>query len=895
MPALLSRILQFDAVRIVMLAVLYIVLGRAALLLSIPPGYAMAIYPPAGLALAAVLIGGLRLIPGVVIGSLGLNLWIGYESGQGFSQTGCLVAALIALGAGFQALFGRSVLKHIVGYPTALDTNSAIFSFMLLGGPFSCLINTSIGVATLYGFGIIPSTQLLSNWITWWVGDALGVLIITPICLILFGQPAKIWRSRRVNVLLPLLITLVVVVTAFLFVRQWEQNQFRIEFRDTAQRLANSLQTRLDYHIEVQKSVVSLYVSTDVVSKQQFERFVAQPVTSYSALQAIEWAPRIMQDQRAGWEQQIRQSGHPGFAITEKQSDQLVNAAIRPEYFPVLFVAPTLGNERAIGFDLGSDWVRRQTINDARDLGIPAASEPLALVQGGNGSYASLLVSALYDKKMKSTTRSERRLAMTGVVLTVLRLGDVLDTLLQEEDRQNIMFALRDGNPAGTAPAYFNTFGQSQVTPIFATALNFAGRELQFTAHPAEAYYLLHKSWAAWGAMVGGMLFTCLVGMYLLFVSGRSYGVEALVDRRTRQLHESEHRLHAILDNAAEGILTFDTAGVVVLANRAARQLLGYGGDSLLGQPFWLLFRDANGALQLERTAPGTDSGHIFREVLAQRMDGSQFDVGLSLAKMQSDEQMLHIVIIHDLTEKKRVDRLKGEFVSAVSHELRTPLTSIRGSLGLLVGGAIGSIPEAAHKLLVLANENAERLANLINDILDFERLEYGGMLFRMEPHNVLELLTKAVEINGGYAQKFSIHLVLHPPKDPSWQILVDGNRMMQVITNLISNAIKFSLPNGEVEISVELANGEVLIWVIDHGIGISHAFQKEIFKKFSQADGSERRKYAGTGLGLSLSKSMVEKMNGRIGFDSVEGKGARFFVAFPLSHTPGTPSEKQP
>ena len=882
MPALLPRLVQFDSVKIIALALLYIILGRAALLLAIPPGYAMAIYPPAGLALGAVLIGGYRLLPGVALGSLCLNLWIGYDSGQGLSHTGMVVALCIALGAALQAAFGSWLIRRLVGYPAALDSNLPVFTFMLLAGPLSCLINSGVGVATLLAFGVIQMSQMQSNWITWWVGDALGALIVTPMCLILFGEPAKIWRSRRINVLLPLLITLMAVVAAFLFVRQWEQNQFRIEFRDTAQRLASNLQTRLDYHVEVQKSVVSLFVATDVVSEAQFQRFVAQPVTSYAALQAVEWAPRITQPERSEFERQLRRTTQAEAGISEKQGQQLVAAAVRQEYFPVKFVAPQLSNERALGFDLGSEWVRRQTINEARDLGIPVASEPVALVQG-NHIYASLLVSALYDKKQRSTTRTERRQAINGVVLTALRVGDVLNALLTDDDRRNLLFYLHDGNLAVSSPAYYNTLNNPQLVPMYATTLNFAGRELQLSAHPADAYFAQHKSWAAWGTMVGGMLFVCLVGMYLLFVSGRSYGVEALVERRTRELHASEHRLHAILDNAAEGILTFDAGGAVMLANRAACQLLAYVDVSLIGQPFCLLFSDADGALQLERIAPPFDGGHIFREVLAQRHDGSQFDVGLSLAKLQRDEQVLYIVIIHDLTEKKRVDRLKGEFVSAVSHELRTPLTSIRGSLGLLMGGAVGVIPDSARRLLQLANDNAERLSNLINDILDFERLEYGGMLFKMEQCSIVELVRQALDINEGYAAKFTIRLELHSPPGQLFYVQVDSDRLIQVMTNLISNAIKFSLPNGQVEIHIEPGDAEITIWVIDQGIGIPEAFHKQIFNKFSQADGSERRKYAGTGLGLSLSKSMVEKMNGQIGFESREGKGARFFVVLPM------------
>ncbi len=221
-----------------------------------------------------------------------------------------------------------------------------------------------------------------------------------------------------------------------------------------------------------------------------------------------------------------------------------------------------------------------------------------------------------------------------------------------------------------------------------------------------------------------------------------------MIHQRTRQLHESEQRLHAILDNAAEGILTVDAAGKVGMANRAAADLLGYRDRDLIEQTFDSLFVDDAKVLFFQdylHVGKNPD-GRIFREVTGKRLDGTEVAVELAIAELQRDDQSLFIVIIHDLTERKRADRLKGEFVSTVSHELRTPLTSIRGSLGLLVGGVGGALPAASQKLLHLANENAKRLSDLINDILDFEKLEYGGMLIKLEPCN-LEALVREVII----------------------------------------------------------------------------------------------------------------------------------------------------
>jgi PAS domain S-box-containing protein len=884
--------------KVLVLALVYMLLGRVALSLAVPPGYAMAIYPPAGVALAALLVGGCRLAPGVGLGSLLLNLWIGAQTGHGLTASACLLAVLIALGASMQAVCGSFLIRRWVGYPAALDTNGKILGFMLLGGPASCMISAGVGVASLRGLGLINLSSVVNNWLTWWVGDALGVLIVAPICLILFGQPASIWRSRRVNVLIPLLLTLAAVVVAFLFVRQWEQRAFQGEFRDRSQRIVDALQIRLDYHVEVQKSVVSLFAASNTVSRKQFIAFVAEPISNYPALQSIGWAPRVGAAERAAFEQSVRDEGYAGFTIREPGvGRQLVTAGPRKEYFPVDYFSPSIGNEQIIGLDLGAGAVRAQTLEGARDTGLPVASEPLKLLRGDGAKLATLLMAAVYAPNRNTSSQNEKRNALLGVVVSELRVGEVLDGMLSTVERADLRLRLADAAAPGLP--FIDTLGAATdpASTRFMSSLAFAGRELVLTAIPTAAYINAHQSWTAWSALVGGLLFAGLLGMYLLLMSGRSFSVESLIAQRTSQLHDSEERLHAILDNAADGILTVDGNGEISMANRAAQSLLGYRDGELLHKTLDALFYDDEDHailfkdyLHVEKNA----DGQLFKELSGRRPDGSALTVELAIAVLRHDEHApfvppdlvaaQFVVIIHDLTERKRADRLKGEFVSAVSHELRTPLTSICGSLGLLAGGVGGQLPEQSMKLIRLANDNAERLSGLINDILDFEKLEYGGMLFKLTPHNLLQLVRSVIDINDGFAQKFSIVLVLDPADCTLVQVLVDSNRLTQVLTNLLSNAIKFSHPQGRVAVSLSRSDNVARVTVRDDGVGIPCAFRPRIFAKFSQADGSQMRKHAGTGLGLSLSKSMIEKMGGSIGFDSVEGQGSTFYIELPLA-----------
>ena len=234
-----------------------------------------------------------------------------------------------------------------------------------------------------------------------------------------------------------------------------------------------------------------------------------------------------------------------------------------------------------------------------------------------------------------------------------------------------------------------------------------------------------------------------------------------------------------------------------------------------------------------------------------------------------------------DISELKRIDRMKSEFVSTVSHELRTPLTSIRGSLGLISGGIAGVLPDKARGLVDIAKNNCERLIRLINDILDSEKIESGKMQFELRPVDLLPLLEQALADNQGFAAQHNVTLVLQAPRQPL-RVNVDSDRLLQVMANLLSNAIKFSPEGGKVRVLLGWHAGRVRVEVGDDGPGIPDEFRKRIFQKFSQADSSDTRQKGGTGLGLNIVKAMLERMEGSIAFDSRVNVGTTFYFELP-------------
>lgn len=274
-------------------------------------------------------------------------------------------------------------------------------------------------------------------------------------------------------------------------------------------------------------------------------------------------------------------------------------------------------------------------------------------------------------------------------------------------------------------------------------------------------------------------------------------------------------------------------------------------------------------------------------EYRVQHSDGRiTWLAGQSIPEREADGGTIWHGFLHDISERKRDERLKTEFISTVSHELRTPLTSISGALGLIQGGALGTPPETMRGMLATAHNNAQRLILLINDLLDMEKLVAGKMAFQMQEQPLMPLIDQAIESNQAYAAQFRAQLVITERLDDAG-VNVDAMRLQQVMSNLLSNAAKFSPPDMQVEVRVESIADRVRISVIDSGPGIPEEFHERIFQKFSQADASSTRKQGGTGLGLAITRELVERMRGSINFFSEPGHGACFFVELPCFDLP--------
>ena len=350
---------------------------------------------------------------------------------------------------------------------------------------------------------------------------------------------------------------------------------------------------------------------------------------------------------------------------------------------------------------------------------------------------------------------------------------------------------------------------------------------------------------------------------------------------------DSEMRLRSVIKSANDGIFLADNKFEIILWNDASQNMFDYTERQVNSKHFEMLVAERC-RMELRKNIsdlmPDQDGkGGNIVELFGLRKDGSEFPIELSISLWRNDDTVFYTGIVRDVTERRRVDELKDEFVSTVSHELRTPLTSIRGALDLINGGMTGPLSDDTKRLTSIALHSTERLVRLINDILDCEKIASGKAEFRMRPISLSEVAASAVAESISFGDQYGVDLLLEDEAQ-GLSITGDSDRIIQVLTNLLSNAVKASTSGSPVTLKLKTCDFAARVEVVDTGSGIPLEFQSRIFDRFSQADSGDKRRKNGTGLGLNIARSIVEKHGGTMGFRSVPGEGTVFYFDLPLT-----------
>jgi len=373
--------------------------------------------------------------------------------------------------------------------------------------------------------------------------------------------------------------------------------------------------------------------------------------------------------------------------------------------------------------------------------------------------------------------------------------------------------------------------------------------------------------------------------------------------------HEAEQALHMatrqrelILESVGEGIYGIDLEGRLTFINQAGAQTLGYPAEKLTGSYLHEIIRHSHsdGIVYTKATNPilqalrRCESIRMSDEVF-WRQDGEPFPVEYSANPLLEDGQISGMVVaFQDISERRRLENMKDEFISTVSHELRTPLTSLRASLGLISSGTLDKRPEKQRQMIEMAIGNTDRLIRLVNDILDFDKVEKGTLPLDRQAVEAIDLLRRAADVAHGSATQARITLKVDAARV---KVMADEERVLQVLNELVTNAIKFSPQQTIIRLSATQGvarpdqpaePAEVCFTVEDQGRGIAAEKLERIFDRFQQGDASDSRALGGTGLGLALARSIVEQHGGRLWAESTPGKGSRFHFTLPVAPAPG-------
>ncbi|MGD9639438.1 MAG: ATP-binding protein [Alphaproteobacteria bacterium] len=355
--------------------------------------------------------------------------------------------------------------------------------------------------------------------------------------------------------------------------------------------------------------------------------------------------------------------------------------------------------------------------------------------------------------------------------------------------------------------------------------------------------------------------------------------------RMTKKIQRNEIRIRAILNNVLDGIISIDDSGNISSFNPACEKMFQYKSDEVIGKDISLIIPNPKHTESFKSTESYDYSNIVATriEVEGKRKDETVFPMDLSISETIVANSRLFTCIIRDITERKQMEKMKNDFISTVNHELRTPLTSILGSLGLLLEKTDTCTTKLCKRLLTISYDNCKKLSFLVNDILDVEKIAAGKMEYKIEKIEICSFIKDIAEHHQSYAEKHQVTFKLNV-ETPDIFCEIDGNRFNQALVNLLSNASKFSPAGEDVLISItKKSEDRVCVSVKDNGDGIPEEFQSKIFEKFAQADSSSTKAKGGSGLGLNITKSIIEAFNGEIGFETEKGKGTTFYFILPI------------
>ena len=741
-------------------SILYLISGKLSLQLSSIDGYSVPVWPPAGIALGFAIIFGKKIWPGLFLGALLTN------SNDLLTQSNVISYLLknfqnitIAFGNSLGGIFGSFIIKKYSDNRFKFYYTKQILLFFILAGPVSSLITSTIGVISLYVGKIIYLQFVLKSWITWWIGDSIGIIIFAPLIVVTWNWVRKEEEYLRVVILtLTTMGTFLVTIAIFFLIRNWEKSFLNYRIQSDGIKISKSLEIRLLENFGIVKSLKNFISIEENLTKKKFEQFALDSIKQSSSILALSWNPYIRHSERNTHEINLKNDYPDSIGIKELLDNKFIKALNQEDYIYVKYIVPYEENKNAIGFNVWSNEIRKKALIISKQKNDIEVTNKIKLVQLRERNIGVLVFN--YTKTNKGNE---------GFCTAVIHIPTILEKVMNELEQANLCIKLIDESnlndpilsSKGCDLQKENIFQKFTYTNKFLIG----SMQWSIVIKPTNEYFSKNLSNSSTLILIIASFLTGLASMLTLIITGREKNINEVVKQRTLEL--------------------------------------------------------------------------------------------------------------------EKANLVKSEFLANMSHEIRTPMNGVLGMLTLLESTPLN---EEQKDHLNDAKNSVLALLTIINDILDVSKLESKKLEIHPVNTNLTRLCREIMHLFKLEAAKKNLTLnfeIFESDKDIF--VLVDENRLRQILMNLIGNAIKFTL-HGSVQFIVKSDTKKefLIFYVRDTGIGISEENSKKLFERFVQLEDARTKKFIGSGLGLFITKQLVNLMGGNIYLESKENIGSNFYFTIP-------------
>ncbi len=685
------------------------------------------------------------------------------------------------------------------------------------------------------------------------------------------NKPKFLYIQRSWSPYLVLLSSLIITGISALYVsyRAHIQDQFR--FDNQVNIITSTVENRINTYITTLLGGRGLFHAVSNVTREEFHAYAIGLglQDKYPGIQGFGFIKKIFPDQIEGFNSQLDAEGFTGSGVFP--------AGERSVYYVIQYVEPVnADNISSLGYDMYSDIVRKTAFNQAERTGNPTMSGKLTLIQdtGDKKQPAFLIIVPIYKSVISPVPENTKELY--GFIYSSYRANYLLDSIFNPKKNLEIAFNIYVESVSPENLLYSST-NNTRSNPLYSSTreLTIADKKWIFTFSSLTAFENASENKLLSTILAGGVIISLLlflINMIQLRAREAAERSAMQIFNSEQALQESNHRISSILNSITDGFIALDHKWKFTYINKAAARTLRKHPEEVLGKSIW-------------DELPGLEStriGKAFEQSVSQNIPleiedyYNPFKAWLSVRLYPSQTGLS--IYFADMTERHRLEKQKDDFLGVASHELKTPVTSIKAYVQVLEKRFLHSGNRQAYSLLNKVNMQINKLTGLITDLLDVTKIEAGKLSLKIQQINLNTLVKQTIEEMQITTERHKIYIEGQARKP----VYTDPERVSQVLTNLISNAIKYSPRSDKIIVKIKNDKSVVIVSVQDFGVGISEAMKDKVFDRFFRVSEPNRITYPGLGLGLYISSEIVKRLNGKIWLKSTEGKGSTFFFSIP-------------